>query len=175
MSDSSAETFHRFDLIGMVVPYGGKLDREHLEQLRREGWLLCNGSSHPDAVYPTLSRLIKGIYGTGDTSNEFRLPDLRNRIVLGASEDRPLGTTGGSEEVTLKVEHLPPHSHTYLQPHERGDEVERVAKETAQSNEAIRRLNALTGNGEGQSAAFSIVQPFLAMNFLIRSGVPTNI
>lgn len=50
-----------------------------------DGWALCNGEN-----------------GT---------PDLRGRFVLGASDTHTMGSTGGSEEVTLTVRQLPPHIH----------------------------------------------------------------
>lgn len=51
-----------------------------------DGWALCDGEN-----------------GT---------PDLRGRFVLGSSESHALGSTGGSEEVTLTVEQMPTHNHT---------------------------------------------------------------
>lgn len=50
-----------------------------------EGWAICDGQN-----------------GT---------PDLRDRFVLG-SGSRPIGETGGEEEVTLTVDQLPNHAHT---------------------------------------------------------------
>ena len=52
------------------------------------GWMLCNGSN-----------------GT---------PDLRNRFIVGAGSSYSVGATGGSDTVTLTVEQMPQHSHTYL-------------------------------------------------------------
>lgn len=50
-----------------------------------DGWALCDGEN-----------------GT---------PDLRGRFVLGSSESHVLGSTGGSEEVTLTIEQMPSHGH----------------------------------------------------------------
>lgn len=50
-----------------------------------DGWALCDGTN-----------------GT---------PDLRGRFVLGSSDSHALGSTGGSEEVTLTARQLPPHFH----------------------------------------------------------------
>lgn len=50
-----------------------------------DGWELCNGEN-----------------GT---------PDLRGRFLLGASSAHTIGSTGGSEEVTLTVEQMPSHTH----------------------------------------------------------------
>lgn len=51
------------------------------------GWALCDGTN-----------------GT---------PDLRGRFILGNSSSHAIGSTGGSETVTLTVEQLPSHSHKY--------------------------------------------------------------
>lgn len=51
------------------------------------GWLLCNGSN-----------------GT---------PDLRNRFVVGAGDKYSVGSTGGSDSVTLSTDQIPSHTHTF--------------------------------------------------------------
>ena len=51
------------------------------------GWALCNGENNT--------------------------PNLRNRFVVGAGQDYAVGDTGGANEVTLTVEQMPSHSHSY--------------------------------------------------------------
>lgn len=51
------------------------------------GWALCDGTN-----------------GT---------PDLRDKFVLGAGTTHVVGTTGGAETVTLTVEQMPSHNHTF--------------------------------------------------------------
>jgi hypothetical protein len=51
------------------------------------GWALCDGSN-----------------GT---------PDLRDRFIVGAGGSYNVGSRGGQKEVTLTVNQIPPHSHTY--------------------------------------------------------------
>ena len=80
------------------------------------GWLLCNGSVLNTADYPALSSLIGAIYG-GNGSSTFALPDLRGRLSIGsgtgpALTPRPLGTSGGTEMVTVTVANIPQHTHT---------------------------------------------------------------
>jgi hypothetical protein len=52
------------------------------------GWVLCNGQN-----------------GT---------PDLRNRFVAGAGGEYAPGAQGGAREVTLSIEQMPAHSHSYI-------------------------------------------------------------
>lgn len=40
-------------------------------------------------------------------------PDLRNRFIVGAGSEYSVGATGGAKEVTLTVEQMPNHKHTY--------------------------------------------------------------
>jgi hypothetical protein len=51
------------------------------------GWALCDGSN-----------------GT---------PDLRDRFIVGAGGSYNVGSRGGQKEVTLTVNQIPPHNHTY--------------------------------------------------------------
>ena len=60
----------------------------------------------------------------GTTTNGLPVPDLRGRMIRGASDSEPAGSTGGSEkhshglsgtvgETTLSVEQMPSHTHGY--------------------------------------------------------------
>lgn len=79
-----------------------------------QGWALCNGQSLPVNQNQALYAAIGNTYG-GD-STIFRLPDMRGRIPVGSGTattgtSYAIGSTGGAESVTLKVEELPAHSH----------------------------------------------------------------
>lgn len=56
------------------------------------GWLLCDGSAVSRATYAALYAIIGGVYGIGDGSTTFNLPDLRDRLPMGASGTKGLGT-----------------------------------------------------------------------------------
>ena len=86
------------------VTFGGSDGRRAImpgETEAREDWILCDGGSD----------------GKGGT-----VPDLRGRMIRGASDSEPAGSTGGSEththsisgtvgQTTLTVEHLASHAH----------------------------------------------------------------
>lgn len=81
------------------------------------GWLSCDGSSVATATYPTLFAVIA--YSYGGTGASFTLPDLRNRVPIGAGTGtgltaRSLGATGGAATVTLTAGEsgVASHSHT---------------------------------------------------------------
>lgn len=52
-----------------------------------EKWLLCDGSEISRETYSDLFNAIGGIYGVGDGSTTFNLPDMRFRVPVGVTED----------------------------------------------------------------------------------------
>lgn len=92
------------------VTFGGSDGRRAImpgETEAREDWILCDGGSD----------------GKGGT-----VPDLRGRMILGASDEHTAGSTGGSEThshsisgtvgaTTLSVEQMPRHTHSYTDAH----------------------------------------------------------
>ncbi len=86
------------------------------------GWLLCNGGLLDRTVYAALFAVIGTTYnigGGGETSSNFRLPNLENRVPVGkgAGTFSGLGTTGGSETFSIQDINLPPHKHTITHDH----------------------------------------------------------
>lgn len=85
-----------------------------------QGWWICDGKIYSEAKNPALFSLLKDTYG-GDGKTTFGVPDLRGRVILGASlnSDRTattgtrykLGESGGQETVFLTEEELPSHHH----------------------------------------------------------------
>jgi len=55
-------------------------------QTAPDGWLICDGSSHPVATYPNLHAAIGNTFG-GDATN-FNLPDLRGEFIRGWDDAR---------------------------------------------------------------------------------------
>ena len=88
---------------GLIEPFAGSTVPT--------GFLLCDGTAVSRTTYATLYAVIGDTFGAGDGSSTFNLPDLSGRVPLGASMSHALGTTGGSETVTLTVSELPSHMH----------------------------------------------------------------
>lgn len=61
---------------GMIVSYGGSSVPQ--------GWLLCNGEAVSRTTYKNLFSAIGTLYGGGDGSSTFNLPDLRESVPVGA-------------------------------------------------------------------------------------------
>ena len=74
---------------GGIVPSGAIIMWSGAANAIPTGYVLCNGSNNT--------------------------PDLRNRFIVGAgSADYSPGDTGGADSVTLTVDQIPAHTHTYI-------------------------------------------------------------
>lgn len=88
---------------GIIMPFAGTVAPEN--------YLFCDGSAVSRSTYATLFGVIGTMFGAGDGSSTFNLPDLSGRVPLGVSQAHALGSTGGSETVTLTESELPAHVH----------------------------------------------------------------
>lgn len=71
------------------------------------GWLICDGSDVSRLVYGDLFNVIGTTYGAGDGSNTFGLPDLRDRLLIGANTLAALGVNAGASTVELTQGNIP--------------------------------------------------------------------
>ncbi|MDD5698330.1 MAG: tail fiber protein [Victivallaceae bacterium] len=77
-----------------------------------EGWAFCDGQKMAISQQQSLYALIGNTFG-GDGKTYFNLPDLRGKVPVGTGGSYRLGNTGGSEQVGLTGEGLPPHTHKF--------------------------------------------------------------
>jgi microcystin-dependent protein len=102
-----------------MEPYIGEI-RMFAGNFAPQGWAFCNGQLLSIAENDVLFSLIGTTYG-GDGQTTFALPDLRGRIPVHQGRSTfgtifPLGSTGGTETVTLTQAQIPSHSHPlYIQ------------------------------------------------------------
>jgi microcystin-dependent protein len=68
-------TLFNFVPSGTILPFGGAT--------APAGWLLCDGSAVSRTVYANLYSAIGSVWGSGDGSSTFHLPDLRGRFIRG--------------------------------------------------------------------------------------------
>ena len=96
------ENFDKIDayIPGVIQMYAGSS--------APNGWLICNGQAVSRTTYAALYAVIGTTYGAGDGSTTFNVPNLVNKTVRGAST---VGSTGGSDTVTLSTANMPAHTH----------------------------------------------------------------
>lgn len=119
-------------------------------------------------------------FGEGDGTTTFGLPDFRGRSSIGADDSHALGSTGGSETVTLIEDNLPEHSHS-MPTHAHGIGyigimVEAGATETPALNLGGGGFTVETDGGNGgftsnvgSGTAVNIRNPYLALVKLIKT------
>lgn len=76
-------------------------------------WLEANGAAVSRTEYAALFAVVGTLYGAGDESTTFNLPDLTNRVAVGHGSAFPHGSTGGSRDaVVVAHTHGMTHGHT---------------------------------------------------------------
>lgn len=80
------------------------------------GWALADGSAVSRTSNASLFAVASSIYGAGDGSTTFNLPNTKGRTVVGQDSSQAsfssLGNTGGEKSHTLTVSEMPLHDHT---------------------------------------------------------------
>jgi microcystin-dependent protein len=71
------------------------------------GFLLCNGQTASRATYAALFAIVGTLFGAGDGSTTFTLPNYTDRMPIGAGSLYVANSLGGSRDSTL-----PSHNHS---------------------------------------------------------------
>ena len=154
---------------GVIVPYG--------VTAAPTGFLLCNGQAVSRTTYSALFAVVSSLYGDGDASSTFNVPDLRGRflagwdagtevltsVTAGMIVGSPIATVGGTQAVQLTEAQMPSHDHSYS----------RYANLTG-GNEGSGSVwfqvsaNASTGD-TGGDGYHSNIPPAMILNFIIKT------
>lgn len=165
--------------IATIMMFGGNFAPKN--------WAFCAGQLLPIAQNTALFSLIGTYYGGNGTTN-FALPNLQGRVAIGAGNGPGLssysiGEAGGSESHTLVSTEMAAHTHAAGAVHipvsnnngtleeangnilaTPGTEIYATPSTTPVVNHA--GLSATVGF-TGSGAPFSIMQPYLSVNFVI--------
>ncbi|MEN3161268.1 tail fiber protein [Tistrella mobilis] len=151
-----------------------------------DNWAVCDGSLIGITANPALFTLLGKAFG-GDALN-FALPDLRGRAIIGAAP-AGRGETGGSEQVTVTVETLPPHTHPVAAVSAPADAVNPagayLAEPTPQSSSlpagppvwkpdpaALTALHPMTVTSTGADLPHENRQPYIVLSYCICTNGP---
>jgi microcystin-dependent protein len=75
-------------------------------------WLICNGAAVSRTTYATLFAVVGTVFGAGNGSTTFNLPNYTDRMPIGAGSSYAVNAQGGTASTTLTTTELPSHSHS---------------------------------------------------------------
>lgn len=163
----------RAGVTGMVAPFAGAA--------APAGWLLCQGQAVSRTTYSALYAVCGVVYGVGDGSTTFNVPNLKGRVPVGVdaaqTEFNGAGKTGG----TKTHQHSSPFplhpqasgtgaAHTVL-PHNTsvyGMGTQQVTYPNIARFTATSEATSAAGYPFLTSAGDSL-QPYVALNYLIKT------
>lgn len=165
-----------FNLIGLLqgteavsLPTGAVIPYAHQGSEIPDGFLLCQGQAVSRVTYAALFAAIGTLFGVGDGSTTFNVPNLSGRVPVGdgtlsgTSHLYAEGATGGEEAHTLTETEMPSHRHTIASGYG-----------GAGSNYGMtwtgwQYVNNVNTAYDGGSGAHENRQPFLVLLFLIKT------
>lgn len=155
--------------IGSIILFSGLLENIP------SNYFICDGSEKSRVDCKKLFNVIGTIYGTGDGSTTFNLPDYRDRVPVGlGNEDifNTLGKTGGSR-------YLQDHTHSMIGARRFSGDIKNSSMSSIYASSAIlgsdyvcsystTKPNTTTGDSGN-------VQPYIVTNYIIKAFDDINI
>ena len=162
--------------VGLILPYGGIITPAILETTLK-GWVVCDGTSLVISNYNALYEAIGDTYGISTNTNNFKLPDLRGRSLIGAGQGAGLGgiynlgDSGGVENVTLNINQIPAHNHVYdrgfaNKAYKEGNNQSALDPQDNLPN-SYKRFQSTSNAGGG--ASHTNMQPYTVINYIIKT------
>lgn len=150
------------------VPSGGMF--EWAGGTAPDGYLLCDGSAVSRSEYPSLFTAIGTVWGVGDGSTTFNVPDFRGRVTIGSGAGpsltpRTVGQKGGEERHALTSAENGPHFHVYNQG---SSNFVQMAPE-AGAWPYYHQQTATNTAGSGSGTPHNTMQPFAVVTKIIKT------
>jgi len=161
--------------IGTIVEFGG--ENAPID------WLMCDGQEVSRTTYSELFAVIGTIYGEGDGSTTFNLPDYRGKVGIGLdstdTDFDSIGNTGGEKEHLLVKDEIPGHSHSVnVTKSTGGDGTGSYGIQMRQSNSysgadisektTANNYNGILVSGGGDQSHNNL-QPYVVTNYIIKA------
>ena len=156
--------------VGTIAHYAGSSDPVDADGTTR--WLVCDGRAISRTTYATLFAKTSTTYGSGNGTTTFNIPDGRGRALVGADptgvhlpvNEPALGASGGEEQHTLSTAEIPAHTHPLT-----NQATATVTKTAGGDNVAGPPVNnSNTGSNTGGGGAHNNLQPYLAVQHIIK-------
>lgn len=146
------------------------------------GFLECDGSAVSRTTYATLFAKIGVLFGVGDGSLTFNVPDLKGRVAVGyKSSDTDfdtVGEAGGANTKDLSHTHTYNHTHTVsgtTPAGGTGTNLDLGSTYTVTSSSHTHTFSATSGNPStattesSLSATQSVLNPYITLKFIIKT------
>ena len=167
-NETSGEIIYSYPIPGVISMYGGTGSPM--------GHLFCDGTEVSRTTYSRLFDVIGTIYGAGNGTGTFNLPNLQGRVPVGLKATEPLfsalGNTGGTGAHTLSESEMPAHTHTGTT-----DPTSTNSNLTNNGVGTLGTANVATGdvahshtfttNSTGGGLAHNNLQPYIVLNYII--------
>jgi len=129
------------------------------------GWVFCDGSAISRTTYAGLFAVIAEIYGVGDGSTTFNVPNLKGRVPVGLDsgqiEFNALADSGGANKHTLLIAEMPAHTHGVSGSNSGGN--------LESAGMCVGRVVQCYSSSTGGGGAHNNLQPYLAINYIIKT------
>ena len=143
------------------------------------GFLLCNGQTVSRSTYAALFAILGTVFGSGDGTTTFTLPDYRDRMPVGAGTTYSANSTGGSKDAIV-VSHThtasvtdPGHAHTVVGASGDAGNTSAAYREGAtpstRSTETAVTSISVTNASTGVSGTNANLPPYLGIFFIIKT------
>ena len=143
------------------------------------GWLLCDGSTVGRNAYPGLFNAVSTLYGSGDGSTTFTLPDMRGRMPVGKGTHSDVSTLGNNDGVAV-ANRRSKHKHTVTDPghthvsYSYGDNQGSAAGHATAFSYPINQYNEATssqttGITVGTATDSTDAPAYLVINYIIKT------
>lgn len=124
------------------------------------GCLWLNGETHSSDDYPTLYEYLPE---SMKDKGSFTLPVVSGKYLRGINQGNGIGDMGGQSQVTLGIQNIPEHTHTYTPPTLNIDIEGAGAPDLLAGGIGLPNQTGSTGGGE----PFDILPPFMSVRWAI--------
>lgn len=166
------------------LPIGGGCD--YYGQTPPSGYLFADGSEISRTEYSELFAVIGTLYGAGDGSTTFNLPDKREAVSVMKGDSDTLGSIVGSNTHTLTKAELPNYNLTVTDPGHKhtvriimrkasgGTYADNVSENLSTNSQTVTYTSSttktgITVNSGGSGTAINIMQKSLVCNYIIKA------
>ena len=144
------------------------------------GYVKADGTAISRTTYAGLFALYGTTHGAGNGSTTFNVPNVVNRLTIGAGGTYALGATGGAATVTIATGNLPSHTHSIPNHTHVFDSAATsfsaggVATNVVvgpNTGDAVntRSSGATTSGSTGSGNPLSVLNPYIALTPIVRT------